>query len=94
MSILYRAPFLQHTPAVLPILPAQVGLRYLQINASTLIKDHTTPLLGFGSIGVLQGIVYGHANRHFAPLFQGANHKPFFESPVRLRFLPMAGEGI
>lgn len=84
MSILYRAPFLQHTPAVLPILPAQVGLRYLQINASTLIKDHTTPLLGFGSIGVLQGIVYGHANRHL---------NPFSNLPCVSDFY-MAGEGI
>jgi len=44
----------------------QVLLRIMQVNLSSPVKDHLSPWLAFGVMGVLQGGVYGHANIHFA----------------------------
>lgn len=44
----------------------QVLLRIGQVNLSSPVKEHLSPWLAFGVMGVLQGGVYGHANVHFA----------------------------
>jgi len=48
------------------IYPAQVGLRMLQVNLASPIKDNLNPWAAFAALGVLQGVVYGHANVTFA----------------------------
>jgi len=48
------------------IYPHQVGLRMLQVNLATPVKEHMNPWLAFGTLGVLQGCVYGQANVSFA----------------------------
>ena len=60
----------------LGILPQQTALKTLQMNAATPVKEHISPWLAFGVIGVLQGGVYGHANVAFSralKLSQNAN---------------------
>jgi hypothetical protein len=47
--------------ASLKMLPGQLTLRTAQLQIATTIKEKTNPWLAFASIGVLQGIVYGHA---------------------------------
>jgi len=48
------------------IYPAQVGLRMVQVNLASPIKDNLNPWAAFAALGVLQGVVYGHANVTFA----------------------------
>mmetsp|Transcript_10146 Transcript_10146/g.16402 ORF Transcript_10146/g.16402 Transcript_10146/m.16402 type:complete len:302 (+) Transcript_10146:100-1005(+) len=48
------------------IYPQQVALRIAQVNLGTPVKDHLSPWVAFGVLGVLQGAVYGHANINFA----------------------------
>ena len=58
------------------ILPQQTALKTLQMNAATPVKEHVSPWLAFGVIGVLQGGVYGQANVAFSralKLSQNAN---------------------
>jgi len=48
------------------ILPHQVALKALQMNASTPVKDYLNPWAAFATVGVLQGGVYGQANVYFS----------------------------
>lgn len=49
-----------------PIIPQQIILKVLQMNASTPVKESMNPWLAFAVVGVLQGGVYGHANVYFS----------------------------
>lgn len=44
------------------IMPQQMALKSIQMAISTPIKEKTNTWVGFGVIGVLQGVIYGHAN--------------------------------
>lgn len=59
-----------------PIITPQILLRYAQLNVGALVNFHN-PLLGFGFIGALQGIIYGHANSYYNKVLFG---KPFVRS--------------
>lgn len=65
---LHSFPFftLSNFSRIPTIIPQQIILRYTQLNLSFLVKDHISPYLTFGMIGILQGAVYGHATTHFA----------------------------
>ena len=65
---IHSLPFftLSNFSKIPPIIPQQILLRYAQLNFSLFTKDHISPYLTFGIIGILQGVVYGHATTHFA----------------------------
>ena len=50
----------------LGIFPQQVALKALQMNAATPVKEHLSPWLAFGVVGVLQGVVYGQCSVAYA----------------------------
>ena len=52
------------------IFPVQTLLKAVQMNASTPVKEHISPWVAFGVIGVLQGGVYGQANIYFSQKLQ------------------------
>ena len=52
------------------IFPVQTLLKATQMNASTPVKEHISPWVAFGVIGVLQGGVYGQANVYFSQKLQ------------------------
>lgn len=48
------------------IFPHQCALKWLQMNCATPVKEHLSPWVAFGVVGVLQGGVYGQCNIHFS----------------------------
>jgi hypothetical protein len=44
------------------LFPAQAMMRYGQVNASSIMNDNLNTWCAFGTMGVLQGMIYGHAN--------------------------------
>ena len=58
----------------LGILPHQTALKALQMNAATPIKEHVSPWVAFGVVGVLQGGVYGQCNVTFSRALRLSQH--------------------
>jgi hypothetical protein len=54
----------------LMILPHQTLLKTAQMNVATPVKEHISPWLAFGAVGVLQGGVYGQCTIHFSRVLQ------------------------
>lgn len=66
LSKLNNFPLYNNIKLCANIYPSQVFLRFFQIELSTEIKKISNPWIAFGSIGILQGLVYGHANIFFS----------------------------
>ena len=58
------------------ILPHQTLLKAAQMNAATPIKEHVSPWMAFGVVGVLQGGVYGQCNVTFSKALRLAKTLP------------------
>lgn len=64
LSTLYQINY-QHIPWVhgsLKMFVPQIALRSGQLLIASQIKEQTNPWIGFGCIGLMQGVIYGHAN--------------------------------
>jgi hypothetical protein len=55
------------------IYPQQVLLRIAQVNICTIDKEH--PLVGFGVMGMIQGIIYGNANIYYSNILKISERK-------------------
>lgn len=61
-----KLSFSQMAGGSLSLLPAQTILRIGQLSMASKLKKDLDPWCAFAGIGVMQGIVYGHANLFFA----------------------------
>lgn len=66
LCTIHSKPFISNSWRVIKIYPQQVFLRYLQLHGSMYVKDHISPYLTFGMIGILQGAIYGQASIYLA----------------------------
>lgn len=73
----HNKPFLSNILYPYRIFPQQVALRFTQLHISLFSKEHLSPYLTFGIIGVLQGGIYGHANVYLAKQLNIVNKVAF-----------------
>lgn len=59
-------PTLPYLRGTLKMFPYQMLLRGGQLSLATEIKQQTHPALAFASIGLMQGVIYGHINTTWA----------------------------
>ena len=57
-----KIPWIQGS---LRMIPGQLALRSGQLLIAREIKEHSNPWFGFALMGVLQGVIYGHANNNW-----------------------------
>ena len=94
---LYDKSFWRHIHQVPRILPTQVALRYFQLNASNHIKEKTNVIIAFGTIGILQGIVYGHANLNLSRgmgIITSVSLRQMFRGPLFASSRDIISQGI
>ena len=73
LKSLYGSTSLPYCWGTLKMFPYQFVLRGGQLALATELKNQTHPLVAFSSIGIFQGIIYGHVNQtwaHFFPKIQ------------------------
>lgn len=66
LCTIHSKSFILNSWKAYKIYPQQFILRYLQLHGSMFVKDNISPYATFGVIGILQGVVYGHANIYLA----------------------------
>ena len=66
LCTIHSKPFISNIWRAYKIYPQQLILRYLQLHTSMFVKDNISPYATFGTIGILQGVIYGHANINLA----------------------------
>ena len=76
------------------LFPQQVAMRVLQFHTASAIKEHTSNVwLGFGIMGVFQGIVYGHATKHWSKVM-GIAARPPLLTPLRGNYFAISRDMI
>ena len=96
-STLFNKPFLKNIRLVPNILPQQCLLRYGQLHVSTLCKDNLSPIAAFGTIGILQGLIYGHSNLYFSKkmgIIPQVSLKNYLKGPIFASSRDIISQGV